>query len=31
VREDNLNALRTQAATFIETNTIYAVAEKPLL
>jgi ubiquinone/menaquinone biosynthesis C-methylase UbiE len=31
VREDNLNALRTQAATFIETNTIYAVAQKPLL
>jgi ubiquinone/menaquinone biosynthesis C-methylase UbiE len=30
VREDNLNALRTQVATFIETNAIYAVAQKPL-
>ena len=30
VREDNLNTLRTQAATFIETNAIYAVARKPL-
>jgi ubiquinone/menaquinone biosynthesis C-methylase UbiE len=30
VREDNLNALRTQAATFVETNAIYAVAQKPL-
>ena len=30
MREDNLNALRTQVATFIETNAIYAVAEKPI-
>jgi ubiquinone/menaquinone biosynthesis C-methylase UbiE len=28
VREDNLNSLRTRAATFIETNVIYALARK---
>jgi hypothetical protein len=28
VREDNLNSLRAQAATFIETNVIYAVTRK---
>jgi ubiquinone/menaquinone biosynthesis C-methylase UbiE len=28
VRESNLNSLRTQAATFVETNVIYAVARK---
>ena len=30
VREDNLNSLRAGAATFIETNAIYAVARKGL-
>jgi hypothetical protein len=30
VREDSLNTLRSQAATFIETNAIYAVARKPI-
>jgi ubiquinone/menaquinone biosynthesis C-methylase UbiE len=30
VREDNLNTLRSQATTFIETNAIYAVARKPI-
>jgi ubiquinone/menaquinone biosynthesis C-methylase UbiE len=30
VREDNLNTLRAQAAMFVETNAIYAVARKPL-
>jgi ubiquinone/menaquinone biosynthesis C-methylase UbiE len=29
VRENNLNSLRTQAATFIETNVIYSTARKP--
>jgi hypothetical protein len=28
VREDNLNSLRAQAVTSIETNVIYAVARK---
>jgi ubiquinone/menaquinone biosynthesis C-methylase UbiE len=31
VREDNLNSLRAQAANFVETNAIYAVARKALV